>query len=204
MRSIQEIGCELKERIKRKEGVLLITGDKGSTLLLDILKGSNIKSLFIDTGIHFDEVVEYIKDLEKEVDIINSKNTADVTPDNMVKCCRQRKAEPLKKYLYDIKAEYIVVPFTEEDKRNGLEDSYLNGLEGIEIIRPLYDVADRDIWVYIKEHSLAFTSLYRKGYKVIDCRECTTRIGRRRPDKETDNGSFDSETIEKLKSLGYM
>jgi|Deesub1362A_J573_1020465.scaffolds.fasta_scaffold01035_3 3'-phosphoadenosine 5'-phosphosulfate sulfotransferase (PAPS reductase)/FAD synthetase len=204
MTPIQKIDSELKDRIKGRNGVLLVTGDKGSTLLLNLLQDSDIKSVFIDTGFHFDEVNEYIKSLDQELKVIINDDATAIGTDNMIECCHQRKVEPLRKYLDEVKADYIIVPFTEKDKRNGVEDSYLSGIEGVEIIRPLYGIADRDIWLYIKENKLLFTALYKKGYKIIDCKSCTTRVGRKRPDKKETQSSFDNETIEKLKSLGYM
>jgi 3'-phosphoadenosine 5'-phosphosulfate sulfotransferase (PAPS reductase)/FAD synthetase len=204
MKDIQEIKRQLKERISGRSGVLLLTGDKGSTLLLNLTHGMNIKSVFIDTGFHFDEILEYIKGLGREIEVIKNSNVTVVNTDDMLKCCYLRKIEPLKGYLNDIKPDYLVVPFTEEEKRNGIEDSYLNGIDNIEIIRPLSGLTDRDIWLYIKENNLPFSALYKKGYKIIDCKSCTTRIGRKMPHKEGEKVSFDSETIEKLKSLGYM
>jgi phosphoadenosine phosphosulfate reductase len=92
----------------------------------------------------------------------------------------------------------------DEEKKQGIENSYIKGIENIEIIRPLADMTERDVWRCIHENNMPFSSIYNKGFKVIDCKCCTTRIGRKSQDKEHKGSDFDKETLEKLKSLGYM
>jgi phosphoadenosine phosphosulfate reductase len=206
MSKIQQIKKYLEEVTTGKKAVLLFTGDKGSTLLINIINNinMNVKIIFIDTGYHFDEIMDYLKKLPHEIEIIKNNNATIDSSVDMNKCCRQRKAEILKSYLSDIKADCLILPFIDEEKKYGVENSYLEGIEGIEIIRPLSKLTERDIWISIKENKLPFSKIYNKGYKIVDCKCCTTRMGRRMLQKEVSSSKFDSETIEKLKSLGYM
>ncbi len=207
MDKLKHIKEHLEKIIKDKQVVFLITGDKGSTILINIINGIDdrkFKTIFIDTGFHFDEILNYIRELPYEIEIIkNSNATLDRSVD-MDKCCEQRKVEILRRHLADVGADCLIVPFIDEEKKFGIEDSYLSNIGNIEIIRPLSNLTDRDIWVTIKEHKMPFSKIYNRGYRVVDCKCCTTRTGRKVPQKEVLSSEFDSETIEKLKSLGYM
>lgn len=207
MSNVHQIREYLEETIKGKRTVMLFTGDKGSTFIINIIgniNNVNIKAVFTDTGFHFDEILNYIKKISYKIEIIKNNNaTADSSVD-MYKCCRQRKVETLRRYLSDVRADFLIVPFIDEEKKYGVEDSYLDDIENIEIIRPLSNLTERDIWVGIRENKMPFSKIYNKGYKIVDCKCCTTRTGRRVSKKEDLNSEFDNETIEKLKSLGYM
>ncbi len=210
---MQQIKKNIKESISDKNAVLLFTGDIGSTLLINIVKdlttvqaGMNIQIVFIDTGYHFKETMDYIKKTDSRVKTIKNKTVSIVptTRNDMDKCCTQRKTVTLKEYLDDIKAECLVVPFRDDEKLYEVEDSYLKSIDNIEIIRPLVDLTERDIWTKIKEHNLSFSSIYNKGYRFVDCKPCTTRFGRKKQSENHKNEVIDKEIEEKLKSLGYL
>ncbi len=201
---MQEIRKVLEEDISRAKSVLLFTGDKGSTLLLDVVQNMNVNIVFIDTGYHFDEIMDYVKSSGNRIEIIKNNNTSIDPAVDMDRCCNQRKAEALKDYLDRVKAECLIVPFRDEERGNGIEDSYLEGIDNIETRRPLADLTERDIWVKIKENKLPFSTIYNKGYRVVDCKCCTTRHGRKKQGGENKEKELDRETEEKLKSLGYM
>ncbi len=206
-----QIKKNLEESIHGGKTVFLFTGDKGSTLLINVIKdltavqaGMNVSMVFIDTGCHFDEIIDYVKSLDSKIEIIkNNEVSIDHTVD-MDKCCGQRKVEALKEYLDNIKSECLIVPFIDEEKGSGIEDSYLNGINNIKIIKPLADLTDRDVWRKIKKYELPFSTIYNKGYKIVDCECCTTRHGRKKQHEDAKDKGFDKETEEKLKSLGYM
>lgn len=206
---MQQIKKNLEESIHGKKSIFLFTGDKGSTLLINVIKdltavqaGMNVSVVFIDTGYQFNEIMNYVKNLGSIIGIIKNNNVSIDHTVDMDKCCSQRKVEALKEYLDNIRAECLIVPFRDEEKSNEVEDSYLNGIDNVKIIKPLADLINRDVWMKIKEYKLPFSTIYNKGYKFVDCKCCTTRHGRKKQ-KEEDKG-FDKETEEKLKSLGYM
>lgn len=204
MRNIKSIKKNLEELIRGKKAVLLFTGDKGSTLLINIVSDMDVNTIFIDTGFHFDEIVNYIEKLDDKIEIVyNHVATIDSSVD-MHQCCYQRKIEVLREYLSNVRSECLIVPFTGEEMESGIEESYLNGIENIEIIKPLAGLTEREIWIMIDENKMLFSSIYKRGFKVIDCKCCTTRIGRKRPGEEQRSSDMDKETVEKLKSLGYM
>ncbi|OGW37841.1 MAG: hypothetical protein A2Y97_04085 [Nitrospirae bacterium RBG_13_39_12] len=200
---MQKIKKDLEEYIRGKKSVFLFTGDRGSTLLMNIIKDMGVSIIFIDTAYQFNEITDYIKSLGSKVEIIISNASVDFTS-GMSECCYQRKTRVLKEYLDKTNAECLIVPFIDEERNNGIEDSYLTGINNLKIIRPISDLTEQDVWIKIKEYKLPFSPIYNKGYRFVDCKCCTTHHGRKKFIEGDKNRELDKETEEKLKSLGYM
>lgn len=202
---MQQMKKNLAEHIGDRKAVLLFTGDVESTLLMGVAADLNVKVIFIDTGYHFDEIIDYVKGFGSKIETIKNTNASvDYTVD-MDKCCYQRKVETLKGYLDNINAQCLIVPFRNDERDSGIEDSYLKGIGNIEIIRPLSDLTQQDVWRKIKEYKLSFSVIYHKGHRFIDCASCVTRHGRKKQFEENkDRKLLDKEIEEKLKSLGYI
>ncbi len=200
---ISQLTENLKRIIKGKKSLLLFTGDKGSSLLMDIVKDMDVNIAFINTGYHFNEIMDYVKIYPLKIDFIQNKYASAEPAIDSDKCCKERKADALKEYLESVASQYLIVPFRDEEKDNGIEDSYIKGID-IEIIRPLADLKEQDIWINIKENKLRFSAIYNKSYNIVDCRFCTTRHGWKRQGKIFKTEGLEKETEEKLKALGYM
>jgi phosphoadenosine phosphosulfate reductase len=203
MKTILQIKENIEYFVRGKKAILLLTGDKGSSLLFNIVREMKMRSVFIDTGYHFTEIVSHVED-NNNIDCVRNHDATAEGSDDMQKCCGQRKGDALRSYLSSVEAECLIVPFTAEEKKFGVEDSFLNDIKNIAILKPLYDLTEGDIWTMIREHDMPFSSLYNKGFKIIDCECCTTRIGRTPPSDEKSKSDLDEETVDKLKSLGYM
>lgn len=195
---------KLAESINRKKSVVLFTGDIGSTLLLDAVKDLNVDIVFIDTCFHFSEIMDYVKSCGDKVVVIKNSDLPVKPEDNMDQCCYQRKTEMLKRYLDSRGVQCLIAPFMNEEHAAEIENSYLSGIDNVEIIKPLYGIAESNIWKRIKERRLPFSKIYNKGYKSVDCRQCTTRHGRKKQDGYKKTEILDKKTEEKLKALGYM
>ncbi|MDO8281331.1 MAG: phosphoadenosine phosphosulfate reductase family protein [Thermodesulfovibrionia bacterium] len=195
---------KIKNSINDRKSVFLFTGDKASTLLMSIVNDMDMNIVFIDTGFHFNEIMDYVKTSAADINIIRNINALADPAIDMSECCSQRKGGALKEYLEMAKAECLIVPFRDEERGNGIEDSYLKRIDNIEIIRPLAELTESDVWLRIKESKLQFSSIYNKGYSVVDCKCCTARHGRKRQGEELKTDVMDKETEEKLKALGYM
>jgi 3'-phosphoadenosine 5'-phosphosulfate sulfotransferase (PAPS reductase)/FAD synthetase len=200
----QQLRKSLEQSIGKRKAVFLFTGDNGSTFLLDVVKDTDVKIVFIDTGYHFEETMDYIKSFEGKIWIIKNNDVLIDHTVDMDKCCNQRKAETLKEYLDNVKAEYLMVPFRDEERASGIESSYIKGIDNIKILRPLAKLTARDIWLKVKEYKLPFSMIYKKGYRFVDCRCCMTRHGRKKHVEDNKSKGFDRETEETLKALGYM
>lgn len=198
-----QIKKDIQNTIGKRKAVFLFTGSKESTMLMDMISDIDIKTVFIDTGFHFDEMMDYVKSFGSKIEVIKDNSASVDLMVDMDRCCAQRKREVLNKYLKNIRAEYLIVPFRDEEKDNMIEESYLRGISDIRIIRPLADLTDRDIWIKIKQDNLSYSKIYNRGYGIVDCKACTTRLGRKEHEKREDDNT-DRDTEEKLKSLGYM
>ncbi len=220
---MQQIKRNLEGSINDKKAVFLFTGNKESTLLMSIVKdltavqaglparqsGMDVNIIFIDTGYQFNEIIDYVKSYGSKIEAIkNSKASIVPTIRNDIdECCFQRKAEVLNEYLDSVNAELLIVPFRSEERDNGIEYSYLSLVNNIKVIKPLADLTEREVWIKIKEYKLPFSTIYNKGYTIVDCKCCATRHGRKKDEKADKTNELDNETKEteeKLKSLGYM
>ena len=203
MDQLQRLKKIIEESIKDKNTVFLFTGDKGSTLLTHVVKDLDIKIIFIDTGCQFGEISEYVNSFLGKIEIIGNNN---VSVDYIIdanECCRQRKKSVLEDYLQEANAKCLIVPFIEEEKEYGTETSYLRGIDDIEILRPLAEYTERHIWMMIKKNNLQYSRIYNKGYRLVDCKCCITRFGKR-CDKDNKKEEFYKETEKKLRALGYL
>ena len=61
---MNQVRKKLEEHVGSDKSVLLFTGDKESTLLFDLVRGMNVAVVFIDTGCHFQEIIDYVRELE--------------------------------------------------------------------------------------------------------------------------------------------
>ncbi len=201
---MRQIKKNLEKFISGKRTVFLFSGDKGSTLLMNVVKDINVNIIFIDTGYQFNEIIDYVKSYGSKIEVIKNSNASIDYIVDMDECCHQRKAKVLKEYLSNTNAESLIVPFRDEERDNGIELSYLNDIDNIKVIRPLANLTERNIWIKIKENKLSFSAIYNKGYKIVDCKCCMTRHGRKKREGVDGTEELDKETEEKLKSLGYM
>lgn len=138
--------------------------------------------LFIDTGYHFQETLDYKKYLTE----LYGLNVVDIRAEDWKHefttrektwkndpdfCCSINKVEPLDaiKQDYDVWASGLMRWQTEHrsaldvfEERNGIIKFY-----------PLVDVSKDERDNYIREHNLPFHPLVAKGYSSIGCSHCT-------------------------------
>ena len=163
-----------------------------SAILLHLVSQINkdVPVLFLDTGKHFPETLEY-RDLLVErlgLNIINLKpEIADVSkkdenglrwsfdPDG---CCHIRKVLPLEKELAKYDASI--------SGRKGFQSETRNALPRFEIdtsdahgrlkINPLAAWSKEQLDAYIVEHDLPPHPLVEQGYPSIGCSPCTSKV----------------------------
>lgn len=138
--------------------------------------------LFIDTGFHFPQTLEYKKKLTElyglnviDVKAEDWKHEFTVKDETWKKdpdfCCSINKVEP----LYAIKNNYDVwasgLMNWQTSHRSTLDIFEVRG--GIIKFYPLIDVTREQRDAYIKEHELPFHPLVALGYSSIGCTHCT-------------------------------
>jgi phosphoadenosine phosphosulfate reductase len=195
---------------------IAFSGGKDSTTLLHLVRtvfnGKIPWKIFtLDTGAEFDEIKQFMGRLAREwaFDIIVLKNneipdTAALQLDK-AECCYQRKVIPVNKAIadYNLKALMTAVRWDEQAAR--ANEQFFAPRETPPHIRvqPILHFREIDVWSYIKQHSLAYCELYKKGYRSIDCEPCTSPFGK----AGTERGGRDAgkeQVMERLREAGYF
>ncbi|MBI1977778.1 MAG: phosphoadenylyl-sulfate reductase [Candidatus Omnitrophica bacterium] len=147
----------------------------------------SIKVLFLETGWHFQETLEFKKEVVKRFGLTNvvelkadpKKREAlgqetggkpyEMNPDQ---CCYMNKVEPLQEALKGLEAWISGIRRSQSKTRKEIKivEEYQGGLFKI---NPLANVTSGDIWWYIKEHKLPQHPLFEQGYLSIGCWPCT-------------------------------
>ena len=150
----------------------------------------SVPVLFLETGYHFPETIEYkqkitsllgltrVIDLSadpKEKAAFVSKHGGvpyEKDPDN---CCRINKVEPLERALKNYDAWMSGIRRQQTDFRKSIR--IVEEYEGdLYKISPLANFNSRDTWWYLKEHQIPQHPLFEKGYMSVGCWPCTRPI----------------------------
>ena len=149
----------------------------------------DIPVLFLETGYHFPETIEY-RDRMAAVWKLNLVNLAarqsvaeqeaqfgilnQTAPDQ---CCKLRKVEPLFAGLADYDLWFTGLRREQSPTRANLqaaEPFKLPGGKTLVRISPVFDWTRRDVWQYMNEHGIPELPLYAQGYTSIGCKPCTS------------------------------
>lgn len=163
-----------------------------SGVLLHLVSQVNpeIPVLFLETGYHFPETLEYKEALVKRFGLKNifdlradpkrrqqlidqhADKPYDQDPDQ---CCHINKVEPLDEALKKYAAWMTGIRRNQTDVRKTIRivELYEGGRYKIS---PLANWTSRDTWWYLKEHQIPQHPLYEKGYLSIGCWPCTRPI----------------------------
>ncbi len=146
--------------------------------------------LFLETGFHFPETLEYKNQLtemfklKRVIDLkAGSARRAKLTEDYQGKpyesnpdlCCQINKVEPLDEELKKYRAWMSGIRRNQTDHRKSIRivEEYEGGVYKIS---PLANMTSRDAWWYLKENQIPTHPLYEKGYMSIGCWPCTRPI----------------------------
>ncbi len=182
--SVEERVAQLYKDFEADEVMLTSSFAANSALLLHLFSqlAPHQKVLFIDTGFHFPETLEYKRYLTElyglEVEDVRAEQwkheftVKDQTwrhdPDF---CCSINKVEPLE----EVKKRHTVwvsgLMRWQTEHRATLDIFEYRG--GIIKFYPLIDVTKEEREAYIRDHDLPFHPLVAKGYSSIGCTHCT-------------------------------
>jgi phosphoadenosine phosphosulfate reductase len=172
---------------------LFFTGDKESTLLLELRKGLNIPVIFVDTGLYPEELYQYLASAEEHWGF-----KATVLKDRKVV---EEGTAFGKEECYKLLKDNVVVPYLMKEGISTLIESARSEKETVKRgeIRhafPLLGFSDLEIWQLIRDYNLIYCDLYNKGYRDVGCEPCSKA--------ETKNDVDQIEISRKLKTLGYL
>ncbi len=184
--SVEQRVQQLYQDFPPNEIMLTSSFAANSALLLHVFSmyAPQQKVLFIDTGFHFQETLDYKKDLTKLYRLnVEDVRAEDWKHEHTVKdetyktdpdfCCSINKVEPLE----EVKKQHSVwvsgLMRWQTEHRAGLDVFEHRG--GIIKFYPLIDVTKEERQAYIKEHDLPFHPLVAEGYSSIGCTHCTRK-----------------------------
>ncbi len=150
----------------------------------------NIKILFVDTGVLFQESLDTRDRVMKEygVEIVTltpektmEEQTAElgvlyITPEGQKQCCDLRKSDPLTAAKGDYDALIGSLRRCDGGKRAECPilavDVEMNCIR----INPLVNFDNDDFDQYVKEHDPIMNPLHSQGFTTIGCNRCTTPV----------------------------
>ncbi len=164
-----------------------------SAVLLHLIAAvdKTVPVLFLDTGKHFAETLQYRDDLiarlgftdvriltPEQADLFKKDETGlrwSYDPDG---CCEIRKVKPLAKALETIDASFTGRKAFQSSTRANLPrfEVDTSDAQGRLKINPLIDWSAADIAAYFEEHDLPRHPLVAKGFPSIGCEPCTHKV----------------------------
>lgn len=144
--------------------------------------------LFLDTGFHFPETLQFRDQVVKEFDlnlhVLKTRNGhqhfrrkyGELHRKDPDLCCHLNKVQPLKQALEDYDAWLTGI---RRDQASSRQDTpvvaHPSEVATFDVYKicPMVSWMSRDIWQYIHDHNLPEHPLLRKGYLSIGCAPCT-------------------------------
>lgn len=170
----------------RQEGnknIIAFSGGKDSIVLKDLVKRSGIECKFIYSPPSVDppELVRYIKKYHKDVKFQPYQKDKDGKELTMWTLIPKKLMPPsrLVRYCCDVMKErtgnngdtvYVGVRWSESSKRSKLP--MFGFYKKKNIVRPIIDWSDEEIWEYIRKYDLPYCELYDQGFKRLGCIGC--------------------------------
>ncbi len=139
-----------------------------------------IEVVFLDTGSHFPETLEYVETIRARYDlnltVTKPVAGAEQWPCGTAKCCEFRKVLPLKQALEGKEAWVTGLKRSDAPTRLNApilsyEDSW-----GMVKINPMATWTDQDVMGYAKDHGIPEHPLLSQGYLSIGCAPTTRPV----------------------------
>ncbi|MEQ1884197.1 MAG: phosphoadenylyl-sulfate reductase [Bryobacteraceae bacterium] len=154
---------------------------------LIIEQAPNIPVLFLETGYHFPETIEYRDRISKQwgLNLINLEAKQSVAGQEAQfgilnktepnKCCQLRKVEPLFAGLSQYDIWFTALRREQSPTRANLQhvEPFKLPSKTLEKVSPLATWTNRDVWTYLTRQNIPILSLYDLGYTSIGCQPCT-------------------------------
>ncbi len=135
--------------------------------------------VFLDTGGHFPETLEFVDRIEREwsLRITRPALGPDVAdwPCGTAQCCARRKVEPLQRTLAGRAGWITALKRVDAPTRATTPIVSYDEKFGLVKVNPLATWTDDDIAYYIQQHALASHPLWAEGYASIGCAAVTTK-----------------------------
>jgi phosphoadenosine phosphosulfate reductase len=139
-----------------------------------------IEVVFLDTGAHFPETLEYVETIRDRYDlnltVTRPAEDAEQSPCGTAQCCEFRKVRPLKLALVD--KEAWITGLKRSDAPTRREAAIVAFDENWDMVKinPIATWTELDIVGYVREHEIPEHPLVAKGYLSIGCAPTTRPV----------------------------
>jgi phosphoadenosine phosphosulfate reductase len=139
-----------------------------------------IEVLFLDTGFHFPETLEYVEQVRARYDlnlrVLTPGPEADAWPCGSDRCCELRKVAPLDRALQSQVAWITGLKRVDAPTRAAAPIVAWDPARTLVKINPLATWTDDDIDHYVADHGLPVHPLMSRGYLSIGCAPTTRPV----------------------------
>ena len=141
----------------------------------------DIEVIFLDTGAHFPETLEYVEQVRSRYDlnlrIVKPGPEADAWPCGSAHCCELRKVVPLARALSGRQAWITGLKRVDASTRVAAPIVAWDEARDMVKVNPIATWTDRDVAGYIEDHKLPTHPLVSRGYLSIGCAPTTRPVG---------------------------
>jgi phosphoadenosine phosphosulfate reductase len=139
----------------------------------------NIEVIFLDTGGHFQETLDFASELEGAWSLNLTRTSpgpeADAWPCGTAQCCNLRKVEPLGRVLAGKSAWITSVKRVDAPTRASMKILMWDEKFNLVKVNPLATWSDDDVAYYLTSHDLPEHPLWAQGYTSIGCAAMTMK-----------------------------
>lgn len=139
-----------------------------------------IEVVFLDTGFHFPETLDYVEVVRKRYDlnltVLRPEVDETTWPCGTERCCEVRKVEPLRRALEGRSGWVTGLKRADNALRKDIPVVGWDGANGIVKVNPLALWTDDDVDSYAADHGLPVHPLIEEGYLSIGCAPATEPV----------------------------
>ncbi|HXW38879.1 MAG TPA: phosphoadenylyl-sulfate reductase [Acidimicrobiales bacterium] len=175
-------GLVMAWAVERFGTKLAISCSFQDAVLIDIATAvsPDIEVVFLDTGSHFPETLEYVETVRRRYDlnltVTRPVAGAEEWPCGTAQCCEYRKVRPLREALAGNEAWVTGLKRVDAPTRRGAPIVAFDDNWEMVKINPLATWSDRDIAGYTADHGLPVHPLTSQGYLSIGCAPTTRPV----------------------------
>lgn len=139
-----------------------------------------IEVLFLDTGFHFPETLEFVERVRARYDlnlrVVRPGADAEPWPCGTARCCELRKVVPLAAALAGRRAWITGLKRVDAPTRADAPVVAWDAARGLVKVNPMASWTDADIANYVADHGLPVHPLVPRGYLSIGCAPTTRPV----------------------------
>jgi len=139
----------------------------------------NSEIIFLDTGGHFAETLEFASRIERDWSLTMTRTTpgrdADAWPCGTERCCELRKVEPLGRAVAGKSAWITSVKRVDAPSRTNMKTLMWDEKFNLVKVNPLATWTDDDVAYYLASNDLPEHPLWAEGYASIGCAAMTEK-----------------------------